>query len=273
MKTPTKEELRIEAMPEFERKMRDAAAIVSSIVGLVAAKAKPGVTLNQLDDYAAQLCKQFKAEPYNLGYKPFFATSPYPAILCLSVNDMIAHGIPNDYALKEGDTLNIDTGIKFNGVCGDCALTIPIGQIDNKTERLLRFANRACYAGIQKIKAGALVVEVAKAVETYAMQMNYVTNVVFCGHDIGEEMHKDLSIPFFTSFDPRYVAAFAGKKFVAGQVVCLEPMLTYKDRRGQLLQDGWGRVTADGKNSAMFEHMVLVKEDGYEILTDHFVKA
>ena len=128
--------------------------------------------------------------------------------------------------------------------------------------------------GIQQIKAGVSVIEIARAVETYAMQMGYVTNQVFSGHDIAEEMHgTGLVIPFFYSSDPRYLQYFGGKTLKAGQVVCIEPMLTFKDRTGRLLQDGWGLITKDGKFSAMFEHMVLVKEDGYEVLTDHFQKV
>jgi methionyl aminopeptidase len=193
--------------------------------------------------------------------------------MCLSVNNTIAHGIPNEYVLQEGDILNVDTGVKLNGVCGDCAMTVPIGKIDNKHERLLRFANRACYVGIQQIKAGVSVIEIARAVETYARQMGYVTNRVFSGHDISEEMHEKVVIPFFYDLHPKYLQHFGGMKLEAGQVVCIEPMLTFKDNQGKLLQDGWGLVTKDGKYSAMFEHMALVKDDGFEILTDHFIKA
>lgn len=262
-------------MPNEEHisKMREAAAIASTVIYHTGQYVKPGVTLNQLDKVAAELIKQLHAEPFNLNYKPAWAKTPYPAVLCTSVNNEIAHGIPNDYVLEEGDTINIDVGIKFNGVCGDCALTLPVGEISKKNERLLRYARRACYKGIEVIKAGVLVVEIAKAVESYVMKLGYVTNQVFSGHDIGEEMHgKGLIIPFFTSFQPQYVQRFAGEKLEAGQVVCIEPMITKKDRTGRMKGDGWTLETRDKKNSAMFEHMVLVKEDGYEILTDHFNK-
>ena len=273
-KTLSKEELRIKNIPEHEQKLREAALMTSSIIGLVAAKVAPGVTLNELEMEGARLFHQFGATPANYKYKPDWASRPYPAVMCLSVNNTIAHGIPNDYTLQEGDIINIDTGLKFNGVSGDCAMTVPVGKISNKHERLLRFANRACYTGIQQIRDGVTVIEIAKAIDLYAKQMGYVTNQVFSGHDIAEEMHgTGLVIPFFYDSDPRYLKHFSGKTLHTGQVVCIEPILTFKDRQGKLLQDGWGLVTKDGKYSAMFEHMVLVKEDGYEILTDHFSKA
>lgn len=274
MKNITREETRIKKIPEFEGKMRDAAAIVSSVVGLVAGKVKPGVSLIDLELEAEKLIKQFKAEPYNLGYKPTWAKYPYPAILCTSVNEVVAHGIPTPYKLQEGDTVNIDLGIKFNGVCGDCAMTVPVGEISSKHERLLRFANRACYIGIQKIKAGVSVMDIAREVDSYVSQMGFVTNQVFSGHDIGLEMHgTGLVIPFFYNSDPKYLQHFAGISLKAGQIVCIEPMITFNDRGGFLLDNGWSLVTRDKQHSAMFEHMVLVKEDGYEVLTDHFIKA
>ena len=270
-KKPTKEEIRLSNLPEGELKMREAAAVASSIITLVAEQAKPGVTLNHLEMVGAKLFKQMKARPYNYKYKPNWASTPYPAVMCLSVNNTIAHGIPSEYPLQEGDVLNIDTGVKFNGVCGDCAMTIPIGKISTEDERLLEKARKACYIGIQQVKAGARVVEISKAIHSYAKAVGYVTNTIFSGHDIAEEMHgTGLVIPNFYSTDKKYLMHFGGKTLKAGQVICIEPMLTKKDPQGRPVGDGWGLVTRDGSNSAMFEHMVLVKDDGYEVLTDHF---
>lgn len=271
---PTAEEIRLANLPPEELQMREAAAIVASVVGLVSAKVAPGVKLTDLELEAAKLIKQFGAEPYNLGYKPVWARTPYPAILCTSVNDCIAHGIPTEYELKEGDTVCIDLGIKFNGACGDCAITVPVGEIDEERERLLEKAKKALYVGINKVKAGVLVTEIAKAIEQYANSVGYVTNRVFTGHEIGKEMHgTGLLIPsFYVRNDKDYLMTFGGRTLKAGQVICLEPMLTEKDKVGKLAADGWGVNTKDGKPSAMFEHMILVTENGYEILTDHFIK-
>lgn len=258
---------------EHIQKMRDSALVVSSIIAQTAAQVKAGVTTNELDFFAAKLMDSLGAKPYNLNYKPEWAPTPYPAVLCTSVNNEIAHGIPDDYKLKDGDIINIDTGIIFNGACGDCAITVPVGNVESKHERLLRYANRAVYVGINEVKAGALVSSIGKAIEKYAMQNKYVTNMLFSGHGIGVEMHEAPTIPNFYSHDKQFIQKFGMRRLVAGEVICIEPMLTFKDRRGKATGDGWGMLTTDGGFSAMFEHMVLVTDDGYEILTDHFVKA
>lgn len=259
--------------PEHIKKMRTAAKTVSTVITEVSKIVAPRVALNTLDIEAAKIIDKLGATPFNLNYKPEWAKTPYPAVLCTSVNDEIAHGIPNDYQLKEGDIITLDVGIKIDGVCGDCAITLPVGEIDSRNERLLRYSNRAVYMGAQEVRAGAHVVDVAKAIEKYALQMGFTTVVTFSGHGIGETMHEsDITIPNFTDYDVRYVQRFAGQVLKAGDVICIEPMLTYKDRYGKIDADGWTTRTKDGKNCAMFEHMILVKEDGYEILTDHFEK-
>lgn len=259
-------------IPDFEQKMRDAALVVSSVVAQTAAIVKPGVTTNDLDLFAAKLMDKLGATPCNLNYHPEWAKTPYPAVLCTSVNNEIAHGIPDDYKLKDGDIVTIDTGLKFNGVCGDCAITVPVGTLETKHERLLRFANRAVYAGIQEVKAGAMITNIGKAIDDYAKQMGFVTNQLFSGHGIGEEMHQDPTIPHFYTNESNFLAKFS-KPLVAGQVICIEPMLSFKDRGGIQMADGWTVCTRDKQFSAMFEHMILVKNGGFEILTDHFVRA
>ena len=257
----------------FEQKMRDVALVVSSVVAQLAAAVKPGVKTNDLDLQAAALIESMGAKSYNLNYKPAWAKTPYPAVLCTSVNNEIAHGIPDEYELKEGDIISLDLGITFNGVAGDCAITVPVGKIENNNERLLRFANRAVYIGAQQVKAGALITDIGHEIEKYCMQNGYVVNKVFSGHGIGVEMHEEPTLPHFRDLHPEYLKRFTGVKLKAGQVICLEPMLSFKDGGGQVAPDGWTVCTRDGKYSAMYEHMILVKEDGYEILTDHFIKA
>lgn len=261
-------------MSDFERGMRESAAIASSVVGLLAGAVKPGINLLELEGLARKLIADFKAEPFNLGYHPTWANSAYPAATCLSVNGTIAHGIPENYYLKEGDLINIDLSVKFNGYCGDCGMSVPVGKIDEKDLMLLRIANRACYAGIQQVKDGVCVMQIGKAIDDYVSLMGRVTNKVFSGHNIGVEMHGDgILVPnFYDGRDSRYLQKFAGMILKEGQVICIEPMVTYKDRIGKLMGNGWSLVTTDKKNSAMFEHMILVKKNGFEILTDHFKK-
>lgn len=257
---------------EFTQKMKDAALVASSIIAQTAAEVKPGVTTNYLDLFAAKLVDQLGAKSYNLNYHPEWAKTPYPAVLCTSVNNEIAHGIPDEYALKDGDIVTLDIGILFNGVCGDCAITVPVGKVEEKHEKLIRVARRAVYVGANQVKAGAPVSAIGRAIDEYVKQNKFVTTQIFSGHTIGEHMHQEPNIPNFYSHDASYIKQFGGRKLVAGQVICIEPMVTLRDRGGQVAADGWTVLTRDGSFSAMFEHMILVKEDGYEILTDHFIK-
>lgn len=245
--------------------------IVSEVLSTVASFAKPGMTLKQLDAIAEEAIWARGAKSYNKGYKPAWAEIPYPAALCLSVNNVIAHGIPNGYRLQSGDILNIDCGIIINGQCGDAALSVGIGAIDNKNERLLRYAKRALYEGIKVVKPGISIYEIGRAIELFAARMGYVVNQQFTGHGIGAQMHQP---PAIFSFDVQpYMNPVEKEKheyiLKAGDTICIEPMLTYRDKMGRKLDNGWTVVTQDGKNSAMFEHMVKVTETGHEVLTTH----
>lgn len=257
----------------MENKINDLtkqADIVSKILIALKDEVKPGVSLIHLDKRAVELCNDFKVTPYNLGYKPEWAKTPFPGALCTSVNGCIAHGIPTDYKLKEGDWVNLDIGIKVDGLCGDSGFTIPVGELEHKNERMLRYAKRALYMGIRQIKAGAEILSVGRAISQYIAQMGYVPVESFSGHGIGEEMHMAPPIPNFYISHPMFLKQFVGRTFYEGQVVCIEPMITFRDTIGKLHQNGWSVLTRDGRYCAMFEHMVLVTKDGYKILTTHF---
>jgi len=240
--------------------------IISEVLRMVASQAKVGTSLIELDRIAENAITVMGATPYNKGYYPKWAAAPYPATLCLGVNDTIAHGVPDNTILKDGDILSIDCGIKINGVCGDAALTIPIGKIENRQERLLRYAKRALYAGIEVIKDGVQVNEIGEAIEKYAKQMGYVVNKNLKGHGIGREMHEYPTIKMCSTYPYE-----ESQILRAGMVICLEPFLTFKDAYGYMLPDGWTIKTRDGRPSAIFEHMVEVTTTGYNILTNHIV--
>lgn len=250
--------------------LKPQAKIVSHILKTLASCVEPGVRLTDLEQMAEVMINKAGATSYNRGYQPEWVKTPYPAILCTNVNDQIAHTPPSNYKLKEGDILNIDLGIKFGSFCGDAALTVPVGQIENKHERLLRYAKRTLYEGIKEVKAGVEVWELGRAMGNYALRMGYVTIKTFTGHKIGWEMHEE-NCYIFHYDPPQDLKEKHGRvKLKAGDVICLEPMLTFKDSNGQCTDPtGWSWRTRDGKSVAMFEHMVLVKENGYEILTDH----
>lgn len=239
---------------------------VSQILTTVADAAGVGVNLLELEQRASTMMEILNVKSANLGYHPQWATRPFPGVLCLGVNDVIAHAIPKDYTLKDGDVLHVDCGIVISGMCGDAGMTIPIGTVDPKTERLLRYAKRALYEGIRAVKHGVSVCDIGDAIYYYAKTMGYVVNQVMVGHGIGATMHEGIRIPHVAIPDKFR----EGQPVLqAGQVICLEPMLTYKDYDGMLDEDGWTLRTRDGRTSAFFEHMLQVTETGCDILTTH----
>ena len=249
--------------------------VISEVLRTVANAAKPGITLLELDRIAENSISIMGAVPYNKGYHPNWAPLPYPATLCIGLNDTFCHGIPDDTVIQEGDLLNIDCGIKIDGKCGDAALTIPIGEVANKHDRLLRYAKRALYKGISVIKDGVMVSEIGKAIEKYTMQMGYVVNRNMRGHGIGEEMHQYPIIPHYDWLmdAEKGLIQVADMELRTGMIICIEPHITFKDKYGYRTPDGWSMKTRDGKASAFFEHMVEVMPEGYNILTNHIVEG
>lgn len=260
------------------------AEVVSEVLRSVAEKAAIGVNLLDLEKRAEVTMTLMNARSANKGYKPSWAASPFPGVLCLGVNDTIAHGVPYDYDLKDGDLLTIDCGVVVDGKCGDAGLTIPIGTVSNADERLLRYTKRALYAGIKVVRPGIKVTEIGKAIEK--VLFGYVVNRTLHGHGIGEQMHMEPTVPHFNvgseQIKEEYKTANGKVKYrykqkdfdniptlYEGQVICIEPHLTYKDYIGYKANDGWTIKTRDKKKSAMFEHMVKVVAGGYEILTNH----
>lgn len=245
------------------------AMALSAILRATAERAAEGVSLKLLESTVEHLIATYGVTSINKGYVGHVdGHKPFPAVVCLGVNNIIAHGVPSDYVLMSGDMLSIDMGITKDGACADAALTIGIGDISNADERLLRHAKKALYECIRMVKPGVDVVDMGKQLDFWVLQRGYVTSRMFYGHGIGKGMHEDPLVPHFDVADiPKYPDIHYLLKI--GDVICLEPYLTYKDRYGILLGDDWTTVTRDGKKSAMFEHMVKVTESGYTILTDH----
>ena len=241
---------------------------VSDILKAITEKAKVGVNLLDLEKSAETLITLYGAQSANKGYQPKWATSPYPSVICLGVNDVIAHSPPYDYVLKDGDLLHIDLGIIINGMCGDAGLTVPIGEVSNKDRHLLKYSKGALYEGIKVVKAGIKVTEIGIAIERYAISHGFVVNKVFQGHGIGRTMHAGIQIPHFDILidkpDLDNIPVL-----VEGDVICLEPTLTYKDKFGYRDKDGWTHRTRDGRKSAFFENMIRVTSLGGEVLTSH----
>lgn len=245
---------------EIDR-MREAGRVVAVTLNRVAAAAKPGVTLRELDEVGAACIREHGAKPSFLNYRPGFASTPYPATLCLSVNEVIVHGIPGDQALAEGDILSIDGGAIVDGYHGDAALTVPVGRVDEAATQLMKVTRESLEAAIEVAVPGGRMGDIGSAVERIA-RGNGLGILAGCGgHGIGTAMHEDPSVP-------NTGRAGRGMKLRAGLVIAIEPMLIESGRdEGYTMSDGWSIATVDGSRAAHFEHSVAITKDGPVILT------
>ena len=241
--------------------MRAAGAIVARALRLVTQAAKPGVTLLELDALAAETIASAGALPSFLGYHPSWAPTPYPGVLCLSVNEAVVHGIPDHRALVEGDLLSVDCGAHLDGYHGDAAVTVAIGAVDPAAEKLSATTADALAAGIAAAGPGGRIGDISHAVEAVARGAGYGLPNRLGGHGIGTAMHEDPSVP--NSGRPG-----RGLPLREGLVIAIEPMLLESGRDAcRTLPDGWTVVTADGSRAAHFEHTVAVTGGGPVILT------
>jgi methionyl aminopeptidase len=243
---------------ELDR-MREAGRIVGVALRRVADAVEPGVALAELDAIAAACIREHGARSSFLDYHPRSAPTPYPATLCLSVNDVVVHGIPDERTVKEGDILSIDCGAEIDGYHGDAAVTVPVGQVDDAAHRLMTTTREALSAAIGTAVPGARLGDVSHAVERTARPYGLLEG---CGgHGIGTAMHEDPHVPN-TGRPGR------GMRLREGLVIAIEPMLIEGGGdAGRTLADGWSIATADGSRAAHFEHTVAVTADGPLVLT------
>lgn len=216
--------------------------------------AMPGVTTAQIDQVAREVLDRRGARSNFLGYHGF------PAVICTSPNDVIVHGIPGGYVLREGDILSIDCGAIIEGWHADAALTIPIGEVDDESRRLIEVTRHSLELAVDQVVAGHRLSDVGAAVENVAEAAGYSVVREYVGHGIGTAMHEEPQVP-------NYGPPGRGLKLKEGLVVAIEPMVNAGGPGTRTLDDGWTVVTADGKRSAHFEHTVAVTEHGPEVLT------
>jgi methionyl aminopeptidase len=241
--------------------MREAGRVVARTLAAVSAAGRAGVRLVDLDAMAADLIADAGAKPSFLGYHPQWAPTPYPGVLCLSVNQAIVHGIPDGYVLTDGDVLSIDCGVHLDGYHGDAALTVGIGAVDDEAVRLMDTTERALSAAIAAARPGAKMGDISHAVESVARAGRYGLPKSLGGHGIGTEMHEDPHVP-------NTGRAGRGITLREGLVIAIEPMLTEGGRdTGRTLEDGWTIVTTDGSRAAHFEHTIAITRDGPTVLT------
>ena len=235
-------------------KMRKAGKVVAEIHEVTRAAIRPGVTTRELDALAAEVLAKRGARSNFLNYHGF------PAVICTSPNDMIVHGIPGDYVLREGDIISIDAGAIVEGYHGDAAYTAGVGEISPEAARLLEVTERSLWAGIDQLVVGNRLFEVGRAVQHVAEEAGYSVVREYVGHAIGTAMHEEPQVPNYWPGTP-------GPTLKAGMVFAIEPMVNVGGYETYVLDDEWSVMTADGELSAHFEHTVAVTEDGPEVFT------
>lgn len=235
-------------------KIRKSSEIVALGLAKIANIVKPGVTLLELDQLAEEHALSMHALPAFKGYHA------YPASLCTSVNDVVVHGIPSSYALKDGDIVGIDYGVLFNGFYGDSAVTLPVGHISVEATKLLTITKESLFKGIDQAIPGNRIGDIGFAIQEFAERNGFSVVKNFVGHGIGKKLHEDPQVP-------NYGTPGKGIKLEVGMVLALEPMINAGLADTNVLEDGWTAVTADHSLSAHFEHTIAITRDGPIILS------
>ena len=243
------------------KNLRTAGRILAGVLADVAALVRPGVSTAELDLAADATIKAKGAVPAFLGYKPNDAAYPYPATLCVSINDEVVHGIPStEKILKEGDIISLDGGLSYKGFFVDSALTVEVGEADEKAKRLLQATREALAAAVAAARAGEHIGDIGAAVERIAKKYDLGVVADLGGHAVGKAVHEK---PFI----PNEGTEGEGEELKPGMVLAIEPMLCEGEGAIRLDKDEWTYRMRDGKRAAHFEHTVFITEDGPEILT------
>jgi methionyl aminopeptidase len=220
---------------------------------------KPGVATAELDRHAEKAIKDRGVQSSFKGYDPH-GLPRYPAVLCVSVNEEIVHGIPGPRELKEGDIVGLDFGVSVDGYHGDSAVTLPVGEVGEEEQKLLDATSEALDLAIDTMRPGKRLSDIGNAVQKRAENDGYSVVRVFAGHGIGARLHEPPWIP-------NYGSPGRGPRLMPGMVFAIEPMVNIGGSEVRMLDDEWTAVTADGSLSAHFEHTVLITEDGPDVLT------
>ncbi len=249
----TKEEIEI---------LREGGKRLAFILEEVGKATKAGVSTLELNELAQKLVEESGDKAAFLNYKPAGAKRAYPATICISINDEIVHGIPNENSkiIKDGDIVSLDMGLNHKGFFTDAAVTVGVGEVDEEGKNLIENTKRSLYEGINAVKENKHVRDISYAIERFVRPKHLGIVEELCGHGVGYKVHEDPYIPNFCLENK-------GEKLKVGMVLAIEPMLNEGTKHITLDADGWTYRTADGKRSAHFEHTIVVTKDGAEILT------
>lgn len=234
--------------------IRQAALLVSKTLGMLAKEVVPGAIPLQLDKKAEEFIRDHGGIPAFLGLYNF------PNTLCISINEVVVHGIPGTKPLKEGDIVSIDCGVKLNGFMGDHAYTYMVGEVSPEVKKLLKVTLESLYLGIEQCKAGNRIGDIGYAIQAHTESHGYGVVRELVGHGLGRQLHEEPQVP-------NYGKRGKGKKIEDGLVLAIEPMINLGTHRVRQLKDGWSIVTADGLPSAHYEHNVAVVNGKPEILS------
>jgi len=229
--------------------MAEASRIVAEVLEVIRREVQPGITTDELDHLAEKAIRARGGVPAFKGYRN------YPKTLCASVNEQVVHGIPSKRKLKEGDIIGLDLGAIVGGFYGDSAVTVAVGRIPEKVERLVRVTEEALYRGIAQAVVGNRLTDISHAVQRHVEPEGYSVVTEFVGHGVGRQLHEEPQVP-------NYGRPGQGPRLQSGMVLAIEPMVNMGGSAVRVLDDRWTAVTADGSLSAHFEHTIAIQPQG-----------
>jgi len=241
--------------PEEIQIMREGGKILAAVLKEVEKSARPGITTLELDKLAEESILKSGAKPAFKGHEGF------PFSLCASVNEVVVHGFPSAYVLKEGDIIGLDLGVLYKGFNTDMSITIPIGKVSFEAKRLINVTKKSLRLGIKKAKVGNTFGDIGNSVQRFVEDQGYGVVRELCGHGIGKEVHEEPRIPNFGKRG-------SGEAIKEGMVFCIEPMVTMGDYQLKKADDGYGYAARDNSLTAHFEHTIAITKKGPRILTE-----
>jgi methionyl aminopeptidase len=236
------------------KRMAESCRIVAEVLEGIRKNITPGVTTQELNEFAESFIRSRGARPAFKGYRG------YPASVCTSINEQVVHGIPSLTRLRNGDIISLDIGVHYKGFYGDAAVTVPIGSVNNQARELLSVTEKALEIGIEKSVAGNRLSDISSAIQEYVESEGFSVVRNFVGHGIGRELHEEPQIPNFGR-------PGEGPGLSPGMTLAIEPMVNAGGWEVVILNDGWTAVTKDRSLSAHFEHTVAITKNGHRILT------
>lgn len=241
--------------PEEIKIMAEGGKILAMVLAKIEKMVRPGIATLELDRAAEALILQHKAKPAFKGYENF------PYSLCVSVNEVVVHGLPSGYVLKDGDVVGLDLGVLHKGYNTDMAITVSVGTISFEAKRLLSVTKKAMKLGIKKAKPGNTTGDIGNTIQRYVEDQGFGIVRNLCGHGIGKELHEDPQIP-------NYGQRHKGTPLKEGMVICIEPMITMGSQELKKSKDGYGYETKDRSLTAHFEHTIAITKKGPLVLTE-----